>query len=330
MRDGQLFKAMREDTLDHMRSAFTQAYRRAQSDAFYGAALDAKRRGEKNFTLPPGFVLGKATGDDAAGPDAPPALGAVRLRHSSTSQPLVAGDADFGFSLPFERNALLVEQLWNYFLQLEDLGRQDGQRQKANDVFRYVMHSLQLDATRDAHTPVDPARRQRLAFFLGDAKGQAFLARFVDVMPQASLKKFFFVSFVVLREFALDPRGRFAAFFLQKLTQYLLEGVKPKWLAAFVRQAGAGGFAAIGGDRFRAACLAAVLKLAATIVARLDDAGARLLRAAVEGFADAMVADIRAVVAGEYSLLFMQVIVNSVIVVVPESPLKELLRATSV
>jgi hypothetical protein len=176
--EGQLFKAMREETIQHMRSDFIQRDAAAQTDLFYRTALDARRRGEKNFTLPQGFVFGKASGDEVINYDVLPALGSVRLRHSSTSQPLVAGDVDFGFNLPFEKNALLVEQLWNYFLQLEDLSRQDGQRRKANDLFRLIIHSLQLDSIPEAITPVDPGRHQRLAFFLSDVKGQTFLIRF--------------------------------------------------------------------------------------------------------------------------------------------------------
>jgi hypothetical protein len=297
--EGQLFKAMREDTLQYMRNEFLQREASAQTDLFYPTALAARLRGERNFTLPQGFVFGKTAGDEVINYDVLPALGSVRLRHSSTSQPLVAGDSDFGFFLPFEKNALLVEQLWTYFLQLEDLTRQDGQRRKVNDLFRYIAHSLQLDSTSDTITAVDIARHQRLAFFLGDPKGQGFLTRFVDVMPQGFLKKFFFVSFVVFQEFTVDPRGRFAIFFFQKFARYLIDGVKPKWLAAFIRQASASGFAGIGADRFRAGCLAALLKLAATVFGGLDEGNSRLLRAAVDGLADKMVAELKDVVHGE-------------------------------
>jgi hypothetical protein len=148
-------------------------------------------------------------------------------------------------------------------------------------------------------------------------------------MPQGFLKKFFFVSFVVFQECKIDPRGRFALFFMQKLTRYLLDGVKPKWLMAFIRQATAQGFAAIGADRFRAACLAALMKLAATVFAGLDEGNARLLRTAVDSLADRMVAEIKDVVRGEYSLLFMHVIVSAVLAISPQSPLKPTLAATS-
>jgi hypothetical protein len=328
--EGQLFKAMREDAIQRMHADFMQRDAMAQTDVFYPTALAARRRGEKNFTLPPGFVFGKSTGDEVINYDVLPGLGSVRLRHSSTSQPLVPGDADFGFSLPFEKNVLLVEQLWNYFLQLEDLSRQEGQRRKANDLFRYIVHSLQLDSTSDAITPVDPGKHQRLAFFLTDAKGQGFLMRFVDIMPQGSLKKFFFASFVVFQEVKIDRQGKFAAFFLQKLTQYLLEGVKPKWLAAFIRQASAQGFVGIGTDRFRAGCLAALLKLAATVFRGLDEGNSKIIRVAVDAIAEKIVAELKEVIQGEYSLLFMHVIVNSVLAVSPQSPLKALLAATSV
>jgi hypothetical protein len=324
----QIFKAVTEDQIAQMRSSFRQQYDRAKSDDFYCTALEAKRHGQATFTLDKSLISAKPSGDDPVNYDLFAALGSVRLRHSATGQPLVPGDVDFDFSLPFEKTSQIVEEFWNFLLQLEDLSRQQGQRQKVNDCFRHIVHTLQLDTSMNAAEQVDPARHQRLAFYLNDAKGQTFLIRFIEYMPSGSLKKFFFVAFAVFQDAAIDPRSKFASFFLQKLTKFLLEGVKPKWIAAYIRQAAARGFLPIAADAFGAACAAALLKTAVAIVQGADEEGARRLRAAADGLAEKIAADLKDVIRSEYNRLFMNAIVRSVLLLSPASPLGELLVAT--
>jgi hypothetical protein len=330
--DKQIFRAMKWDQLEQMKNQWLQEYDKAKSDDFYAAAVEAKRRGHNRFTLDKSFISAKASSDDPINCDVLPALGSVHLRHAAVSQPLVPLDsADVDFCLPFERNSQIIEEFWNFLLQLEDLTRQEGNRQRINDVFRYIFLTLQLHAPTDASGLVDASRHHRLAFCLGDPKGQAFLVRFVEIIPSSSaLKMFFFVSFAVCHDAAIDPESQFAGFFLGKLTRFLLDGVKPKWIAACLRQIAARGFAVLATDRFRSACLAALVRMAAVAVKRADDDAASVLRAAMEALADKVVIELRDVIHEAYSGLFMQVVVRSLVAVVPASPLKVALTAVSI
>jgi hypothetical protein len=316
-----------------MRDSFRRNFDDAQKDDFYTVGIAARRSGQKTFKSTKGFLNVRdalSSTEETASIDLAPALGSVRLRHTSTSQPLVADDSAFDFSLPFEKNAVLLEQLWNYLLKLEDLSRQEDQRRKINDFFRVIVHSLQFDIATDAITPVDPARHQRLAYFLNDHKGQGFISRFMEIMPPSYLRKLYFASFVVFHDLVIDPRSQFASNFVRKLASYMLENVKPKWLAAFLRQGTGRGFLGIATDPFRSCCIAILLR---TVVARLpglDEGNSQLLKSAVSVVIEKIVTDLQAVLQADYNLLFMRAIFVSVLKLVPDSPLKTLICAASI
>jgi hypothetical protein len=149
---------MNWDQLKQMKNRWLKDYDKANSNNFYATALEAKRRDYNQFTIDKSFLSAKTSSDDPINHDIFPALGSV---HSAVSQPLVPLDsADVHFGLPFERNSQIMEEFWNFLLQLEDLTRQDGNRQRINHVFRYIFNTIQLDTPADSSGLVNPCRHQ--------------------------------------------------------------------------------------------------------------------------------------------------------------------------
>jgi hypothetical protein len=326
----QVFKAMTNDTVERMRENWLRLFKESQKDDFYLAGMEARRTGQKSFKP---IKLQEAlahAGDEPGAIDLSPALGAVRLRHTSAAQPLIADDSQINFSLPFEKNATLLEHLWNLLLKLEDFLRQADQGQKIHDLFRVIVHSLKIDHRTDGVALVDPEQCERMAYFLNDHKGQGFLSRFIELMPADSLRKFFFTCFVVIQDVNVDPRSQFAVLFVQTLATFLQAPVKPKWLGGFLRQATAKGVIGIVTDEFRAACFALVLRTIAIRIPQVPEPQAKFLKAAVDATIEKVVAELSAIVQADYHLFFISKIFQAIVRIQPESPLKPFFTAVSV
>ena len=326
--DSQVFKAMTKESIRAMQTRFYINYRNLQTDDYYYSAYMAKKSGKQTFTS----IQVKNV---KAAFSVPPnyeetALGTVKLRHSSTSQPLVTNDNELDFSIPFERNAMALENLWNYLLELEDLIRQDQPQAKINSLIRFIVHSLQVNTLNNAIDKVQPSVHQKFAFFLNDPKGQRFMTRFLDIMPPSFLKRFFFTSFIVFKDVKIDPRSQFAIAFVKGLMNCANNGVKPKWIASFIRHSVSGGFAFIAGNRFQSACLAILLTAAKALLPNLDEEDAKLMKDTISELADTISKELGQAIRTNYDPVFMRAIFMSVLTIVPQSKLRQLVMATSV
>ena len=322
------FKAMEEGQIERMREEFFSSYSRCQNDNFYFEAFQAKARGDTQFIATPHTLKAKDAKETVNYEDA--GLGAIRLRHTSTSQPLVNDDT-INFTLPFEATAIRLEQLWNYLLQLEDIGRNFAQPSgnKKKNLLTFVVHSIQVNVMDRAAKQVDAADHMRFAYFMNDAKGQKFLSRFMVMLDQSLLKRFFFTAFIVFQHVNVNSRSEFAKVFLQKFTEYLRNGVKPRWIAAFIRQASAGGFKHIAESKFKSACLATVLT-AARALKDLNEGNKQLRQQVVTQLADAIEKDISATLHANYDWLFMCVIFRTVLAIVPGHGLQKVLLKAAI
>lgn len=323
----QVFKAIGNDQLDSMRERFYRSYVEASTDDYYFKSFDAKKSGQTKFSTTKKVINIK---DIRYHVDDTPALGAVRLRHSSTSQPLV--DSDINSFLPFDKNEMMLEQLWSYLLRLEDLNREeDNQHSTMTSLIRFIVHSLQFNTTSDAKSKVDPTLHQRFAFFLNDSKGQHFLSRFLDIMETSFLKRFFFTAFIVFKDVQIDPKSHFAEQFLKRLVDYLEKNTpKPKWLFAFIRQATNSGFASIAKNEFKLACLASLILTARATKDKMNEADQTLLNTTMKNTAELIAKDLKELFKERYSEYFMYSIFSNVIFLQPDCELKTLISATSV
>ncbi|KAK8894301.1 hypothetical protein M9Y10_022736 [Tritrichomonas musculus] len=324
----QVFKAIGNEQLDSNRERFYRSYAEASTDDYYYKSFLAKKNGQKNFS-----TVKKITNvKDAIRyiDDDTPALGAVRLRHSSTSIPLV--DSDINSFLPFDKNEMMLEQLWNYLLRLEELNREDNQHSSTiTSLIRFIVHSLQFNTTGDAKAKVDPASHQRFAFFLNDQKGQQFLSRFLDIMESSFLKRFFFTSFIVFKDVQVDPKSRFAEQFLKRLVEYLDKNTpKPKWLFAFIRQAMNFGFVSIAKNEFKLACLASLILTARATRETMSDSDRTLLNTTMKNTAELIAKDLNALLQEKYDEYFMRSVFENVIYLQPDCELRNLISATTV
>ncbi|OHT02788.1 hypothetical protein TRFO_29985 [Tritrichomonas foetus] len=324
----QVFKAIGTDQLNGMRERFFRQYIESQTDDYYYRSYNAKKSGQKTFATSKKItnvkdVLRYSSFDDS------PGLGHVRLRHSSTSQPLVDSEVDY---IAFEKNPMMLEQLWSFLLKLEDLLREDNQNSsKITSLIRFIVHSLQFNTTSDANSPVDPSSHQRFFYFLNDPKGQNFLVRFLDIMPTSFLKRFFFTSFIVFKDVKIDPTSKFAVAFLQRLTNYLeKDSPKPKWLCAFINQAMSAGFANIVSDRFRLACLASLLLTARYSQDGLSEGDRIVFNSTLKNTADLIIKDLGSAIQKAYNPYFMHSIFKNILILQPECELRTLISATSV
>lgn len=323
----QVFKAIGNDQLDSTRERFYRSYVEASTDDYYFKSFNAKKSGQTKFSTTKKITNVK----DAIRyiDDDTPALGAVRLRHSSTSQPLV--ESDINSFLPFDKNEMMLEQLWSYLLRLEDLNREDTQHSTMTSLIRFIVHSLQFNTTGDAKSKVDPSSHPKFAFFLNDPKGQHFLSRFLDIMESSFLKRFFFTSFIVFKDVQIDPKSRFAEQFLKRLVDYLEKNTpKPKWLFAFIRQATYFGFASIAKNEFKLACLAALILTARATKERMSESDQTLLNITMKNTAELIAKDLKEIFKERYSEYFMQSIFTNVIFLQPDCELKTLISSTSV
>lgn len=324
----QVFKAIGNDQLASTRERFYRSYIEASTDDYYYSSFLAKQNGQKTFSTTKKITNVKDAiryvGDDT------PALGAVRLRHSSTSQPLV--DSDINSFLPFDKNEMMLEQLWSYLLQLEELNREDTQHNTTmSSLIRFIVHSLQFNTTGDAKSKVDPSLHQKFAFFLNNPKGQTFLSRFLDIVESSFLKRFFFTFFIVFKDVQIDPKSRFAEQFLKRLVDYLYKNSpKPKWLFAFIGQAMNSGFASIAKNEFKLACLAALILTARATKDNMSDPDRTLLNSRMKSTAELIAKDLNAVFREKYDEYFMQSIFTNVIYLQPDCELKTLILASSV
>lgn len=321
----QVFKAMGDEQLERMRKGFVQRYEEAQSDDFYYAAVIAKREGQETFSTKKLDNLKKTVYEQKVSGEDVKALGAVRLRHTSTSQPLTEDVSELNFSIPFDKNDTVLEQRWNSLLELEDLLRQPSYNEgKVNAIIRHIVHSLQFNTSSSAIDPTNPVSQQRFAHVLNDPKGQRFVARFMDIMPDNFLKRFFFTAFIVFKEVDIDSTSKFATDFLKRLVTYLSGNVKPKWIAAFLRDAVAGGFAHIAASHFKSACVAVLLTKAQSQMDGRVAGDLKLLEKEIRTIAGKIENDLPAVVKTRYNLLFMHAIFTSVMTIVRDTKLPAL------
>lgn len=319
-----------------MRQGFVKRYEASQTDDFYYAAMCAKREGQKTFSakklenLKKDVYETKTTGEAIVLEDAK-TLGAVRLRHTSTSQPLVAEDPDFDFSIPFDKDDAVLEQRWNSLLELEDLIRHDvdGNQGKVNTIIRYIVHSLQFNTSSTAVDATNPEAHKRFAHVLNDAKGQKFVSRFMDIMPSSFLKRFFFTSFIVFKDVNIDSNSKFACDFLKGLVGYVSGSVKPKWIAAFLRDAVAGGFAHIAASHFKSACVSVLLAKVHNSKAQMSTGDAKLLETVIRDMSKKMTNELSSAIRTQYNSRFMNAMFTTVMAIVPDSELPVFLRVPS-
>ena len=330
MKVNQVFKAIGNDQIENMKTRFLMSCMSQRSDEYYIKSLEAKKLGLKATISP---MKNKNVKDAIrySGFDNTPALGSVRLRHSSTSQPLIEDDIQY---LPFDKNAMMLEQLWTFLLELEDQNRQaDGNITNANmsSLIRFIVHSLQFNTASEAIARVEPMDHQRFSYFLNDLKGQRFLTRFLAIMPASFQKRFFFTSFIVFKDVKIDPASPFAISFLKKLTNYLKDKkVKPKWICAFTQNAINIGFAEIARDKFRSACFASLLLFAKHLIPTLADQDLKTLDTTIKNVHDAIVKDLRASLSTNYDLVYMRSIFSTIISLYPDGNLTSLIVATEV
>lgn len=304
----------------------------SQTDDFYFAAITAKREGQKNFNSSHKIADVKS----ALSTKNPvhydePALGAVRLRHSSTSQPLVPGDNDFDFIIPFDKNERMLEILWNYLLKLEDVNRQENPSPAIlNNLVRFLVHSLQFDATSDAVTTVHAEDHQRFAYYLNNHKGQRFLSRFLDLMPSSFLKRFFFTSFIVFESINIDSSSPFAIDFLKRLVDYLKEEPKAKWLAAFIKQSTAGSFVSIASSNFKFACVATLLTAAQARFSKFEAGEVKMIQDILTETTKRIIKELATALKQPYNQVFMKAVLTSITFIVPKSELSPILVSASI
>ncbi|KAH0793280.1 hypothetical protein GPJ56_002838 [Histomonas meleagridis] len=326
--DSQVFKAMTKEAIKKMQATFYNNYLKVQTDDYYYSSYLAKKSSMKQtFTA----IKEKSIKAVFSYPGyEEPALGTVKLRHSSTSQPLVSNDSELNFCLPFEKNEMALEELWNYLLELEDKIRQEQPQAKINLLVRFIAHSLQFNTSDDAMDKVKPNVHQKFAFFLNDPKGQRFMTRFLNIMPQSFFKRFYFTSFIVFTDIKIDPQSQFAIAFAKGLMSFVNSGVKPKWIVSFIHHSVSSGFAFIAGNRFQSACLAILLTAADALIPKVDTEDVKMLKDSVSELADVMAKELGHAIRTNYDDVFMNAIFRHVLAIAPESKLQALIMATSV
>ena len=325
------FKAMTEDQIKRMQESFnSEEQRAAQTDNFYFQAFQARRAGDQTFIATPHTLKAHDAKAEAVSYD-DSGLGAVRLRHTSTAQPLVPDDRDISFSMPTDSNEVRLEQLWNYLLQLEDMSRATFQQNesKKQSIVTYIVRSLQVELVNTSAAAVDPSKNKRFAYFMNDKKGQGFLTRFIKMLDHSLLKRFFFTAFIVFQDVNVDSRSPFALEFMTTLSHYLQQGVKPRWVAAFIRQACSGGFAQIAASRFKSACVAMLLTRIQSYK-NLDEGNSKLREQVVRELAESMEKGMAAALKTRYDALFMNVIFKAVMAMARTRGLQTMLVASAI
>lgn len=326
--NSQVFKALTKEAIAQMQRKFYSIYQQIQLDDYYLKAYRAKQLGSHTFVVTTKLKSVKTPQDTAE-----PALGAVRLRHSSTSQPLVPPDSGIAFVCPFESTEQKLEEAWSYLLELEDMARQENpQQNRTYYLLRHIVNLLQFNTVSKSIDSVDPSGHQRFALYLSTPKGQRFFTRFLGIMPQSYLKRFFFTAFIVMDGVQIDARAEFGVAFVRHLIDFIQDepSVKPKWLAAYVRQLARAGFAAVAGNELRAACLAILLTTIRHQLPSMDIGNAKLMKETVGSLANSIAGEIGAALKTDYTHLFMKSIVMSVCEIVPESKLRKMLIAVSI
>lgn len=325
----QVFKAIGNEQLNSIHDRFYRNYIDALHDDYYSKSFLAKQQGQKSFSVSKKITDVKDAMRLSIYDDYP-ALGSVRLRHSSVAQPLV--EADVNAFLPFDKNAIRLEQLWTFLLKLEDLVREENeQNSNYTPLIRFIVHSLQFNTTSDASTKVDPSDHQKFVYFLNDSRGQHFLTRFLETMPPSFLKRFFFTSFIVFKDVKIAANSQFAEEFLKRLITYLeKDKPKPKWLCAFIRQAVSTGFVHIAKDEFKSACFATLILTSRYTQKDMKDSDQMLLNTTMKNVADIITKDLGQAIRTQYDSYFMESIFANVLHLQPKSELSTLIQATSV
>lgn len=328
--NSQVFKALTKEAIKAMQAKFYSNYQQIQVDDYYLKAFRAKQSGSQSFVVTTKLKSVKNPSDYIE-----PALGAIKLRHSSTSQPLVPADSGITFIKPFDSTDQKLEEAWCYLLELEDIARQENSQQnRTYYLVRHILNLLQFNDIGKSIDEVDPKQHQRFAFYLNSEKGQKFITRFLDIMPQSFLKRFFFTSFIVMDNVNIDPKSAFGISFVKRLINFIQDepSVKPKWIAAFIRQLVNGGFTTVVEDKLRSACLAILLTTAKhqLLQADIGIGNAKLLKETIGKLAEKMVNELGTSIKTNYTPLFMRSIFYTVSEIVPESKLKQLFIATSV
>lgn len=310
-----VFKAVKVSDLESMRDRFVSLMAQRAGDDFYFTAIDQKRKGLakpentiKVQTTKTNRYEGFADADIHA-------LGFTTSKHSIESQPFrTNAKISLDYSLPFETNELLINRFWAKLIQLEELNRQPEKNQPSiNAYVRFCAHLIELDETSAFDVEGKPEKHQNLVHFLNQETGQKSLVRFLDMLPNYK-KRFFFTTFMVLKDVDIEDSSQFALDFYNRLIDFL-RTCKPKWVVAFAREISRAGFKNLAARRFRLGCAALVLSRARQFLSKpgLEDADSKMLTHSLQMFGDVIEKDKATLISGEYDNVFMGVILRAIL-----------------
>jgi hypothetical protein len=319
-----VFKAMKVDDLESMRVRFVSICNQAAGDDYYYSRYQQKRNPKETGEQPKPIQRIKIERYEGFTDSEVPVLGGQRLRRTMESQPLITDpNVEINYILPFEQNDLSMNKLWQILIQLEDLLSQPKPNQMTiNSYVRYCIHFIQLDITSKFDQDGKPENHKNLVYFLNNENGRKFLIRFLDMLPQKYMKRFFFTTFIVLKDVNVEDTSDFAIQFMTRLSKYLLVA-KPRWVVAYIREITRCGFNNLVKSRFKLASTAMVLSCARKMLDKLklleageDSENATdqlMLHNALQAFVSNLEKDRGALLPVDYDVVFMRIIIRTAI-----------------
>lgn len=319
-----VFKAMKVEDIENMRSRFVSLGNSLAGDDYYFSNF-MKKKDLKESNQEPKQVKPIKVGRYEGFVDTEePVLGGKRLKRTFDSQPLKTNpDVDIDYSLPFDKNDMSMIKLWQILMQLDELTRQPKPNQMTiNSCVRYCVHFIQLDITSKFDQDGKPENHQNLTYFLNNENGRKFLIRFLDMLPQKYMKRFFFTSFTVLKDVKVEDNSDFAIQFMERLSKYL-SNAKPKWVVAYVREITHCGFKNLIQSRFKLACTAIVLSCARKMLNNLknlpvedgseNSTNIRMLQNCLQAFVSNLEKERNSLLQQDYDQVFMGIIIRTAI-----------------